>query len=172
MTVLIDRAALEACLAHLIAEARQRREGVGLLSGRLDAPVRAGDGVLSNVTVEHWTALVNVAEFPQYRYEVDDEVLVAVYNLLEGMDLRPYVQVHSHLRGGGAPSDNDIKMAGNPALLHMIVDLEGARPVPYLWRIDPSGKHMQRAEKIRFQVADLRLQVFPSTDLTRGVSQG
>lgn len=168
MTVLIDRAALEACLAHLIAEARQRREGVGLLSGRLDGPVRAGGGMLTNVHVEHWTALVNVAEFPQYRYEVDAEELIGAYNALEASGLRPYVQVHAHLRGGGAPSDNDIKLAGNPALLHMIVDLEGARPVPYLYRLTPG----QPVEKIRFQVADLRLQAVSATDLTRGVSQG
>ena len=170
--MIIDKSALELCLADLIRSARHGEEGVGLLSGPLGAPARAASGLLANVTVDEWSVLTNVAEFPRYRYEVDNAELIDAYNNLEQLGYCPYVQVHSHLRGGGAPSDNDVRMAGNPALLHMVVDLEGARPVPYLWRIDPSGKHMQRAEKIRFQVADLRLQVFPSTDLTRDVSQG
>lgn len=165
--MIIDRTALEACLQWLIAEARYRREGVGLLSGPLDAPVRAAGGLLDNVTVDEWSPLTNVAEFPRVRYEVDPAELVDAYNNLEDLGYRPYVLVHSHLRGGGTPSPNDVRMAGNPALLHMIVDLEPARPVPYLWRLAPNEEPL----KIRYQIADLRQQAISPTDLTRGVSQ-
>lgn len=166
--MIIDRLALETCLLHLAERAAANEEGVGVLSGRLDAPARAALGLIDNITVEEWAALTNVAEFRRHRYEVEPDELIDTYNELEGEGLRPYVLVHSHLRGGGTPSLTDVRMAADPALLHMIVDLEGTRPVPYLWRLAPNMPEV----KIHFQVADLRKQGNQATDLTRGVSQG
>jgi proteasome lid subunit RPN8/RPN11 len=167
--MIIDAGALAACHAHLIGCARTGAEGVGLLSGPLAAPVRAAAGQLDNVTVDEWTPLSNVAEFARYRYEVDGDELVDAYNTLEGRGLRPYVMVHSHLRGGAGPSLNDVRYAANPALLHLIVDLAGPRPHSVLWRLDPSLPVAEQL-KIRFRVADLREQSSHPTDLTHGVA--
>jgi proteasome lid subunit RPN8/RPN11 len=166
--VTIDRTACGAGRGHLITYGRIRQEGVGLLSGPLDAPVRAAPGQLDNVTATYWTPLANVAEFPRVRYEVDPETLLAAYNELEAEGLRPAVLVHSHLTGGAAPSSADVRYASDPALLNMIVDLEPQRPHAVLWRLTPGTDPL----KIRYQVADLRKQESSATDLTRDVSGG
>lgn len=171
--MIIDKGAFEACLAHLITCGRIRQEGVGLLSGPLDAPVRAAPGQLDNVTATYWTPLTNVAEFRRVRYEVDPETLLAAYNELEAEGLRPAVLVHSHLTGGAAPSPADVRYAVDPALLHMIVDLAGPRPHAALWQVLPEfWLSEERVMKIRYQVADLQKQGTSATDLTRGVSEG
>lgn len=166
--MIIDTAALEACHAHLIRAGRAGAEGVGLLSGPLDAPARHAPGPLSNITVDEWSPLTNIAEFPRYRYEVDPVELVDAYNNLEGLGYRPYIMVHSHLRGGAGPSPNDVRYATNPALLHLIVDLDGKRPHSVLWRLDP-GQPVDEQRKVRFRLADLHEPESLATDLTRGV---
>lgn len=165
--MIVDKTAMEAALTHLIAQARDGREGVGLLSQPLAAPVGRTSSLHMNVTALRWSALDNVSEYPRLRYEVDPAELLTVYDALEADGFRPVVQVHSHLSGGAAPSPTDVRYATNPALLHMVVDLGGTRPVPVLWRIDATAGTW---DKVRFQVADLRKQEYPPTDLTHGVT--
>jgi len=165
--MIMGKAAFEAALQHMIRAARHGEEGVGILSGPLDAPVRLGAGYLANVTVDEWSPLTNVADFKRYRYEVDPQELLDAYNELEGLGYRPYVMVHSHLAGGAAPSITDRRYATDPGLLHMVVDLEPQRPHAVLWRITPED-----VTKVHYQVADLRKQENPATDLTRGVTEG
>lgn len=174
--MIIDKTAFEECLAHLIAEARLDREGVGLLSARLDAPARRGPiqpngaNLITNQTAEWWTPLANVAEFPRFRYEVDPDELLAAYNALEGAGMRPAVIVHSHLIGGAVPSVNDVRYAADPAVLHMVVDMAARRPHAVLWHLDPTLPVAEQM-KIRYQVADLRQQRTSAEDLTRGVTE-
>lgn len=169
--MIIDKTAFEECLAHLISEARADREGVGLLSGPLDAPLASAPGVLSNQLVTWWTPLANVAEFPRFRYETDPDELLAAYNALERSGLRPGMIVHSHLIGGAVPSPNDVRYAADPAVLHMIVDMAARRPHAVLWQIDPEWP-IKDQFKIRYQVADLRKQKTSAEDLTHGVTEG
>lgn len=167
---LFARPAFEQALTHLIEQARAGVEGVGLLSAPLDGRVRlAAPAALTNLVIDRWTPLGNVAEFPRVRYEVDPSELLAAYNDLEADGYRPLVMVHAHLRGGAVPSPTDVRYATNPALLHLIVDLEATRPAPMLWRLHPDRPSHQQA-KIRFQVVDLHEQKNQATDLTRGVT--
>lgn len=171
--MIIGKAAFEACLAHLIDRARAGEEGVGLLAGPTHAPVAATRSVITNVAATRWESLTNVSEFPRLRYEVDPADLLAAYQGLEDEGLWPLVLVHSHLAGGAAPSLMDVRYATNPALLHMIVDLEPARPHAVLWDIRPGYPDAQRVcMKIRYQVTDLGKQESSATDLTRDVSGG
>lgn len=188
--MIIDKATIEQAFEHLIERARQGEEGVGLLAEDVRRPVRyvhvsgrAGQGLVTNMAATRWAPLRNVAEFPRLRYEVDPAELLDAYQRLEDEHHAPVALVHSHLTGGGLPSSTDVRYATNPALLHMIVDLAGPRPVPYLWRITPNRPvpygeaapssaeiHNDPVQKIGFQVADLRKQEYPATDLTRGVT--
>lgn len=167
--MIIDKAAFEECLAHLISEARVDMEGVGLLSGPITAPTARASGVLDNRTATRWTPLANTAEFPRFRYETDPGELLAAYGALERAGLRPAVTVHSHLIGGAAPSANDVRYAADPSIMHMIVDMAARRPYAVLWRLDP-GLPVTEQLKIRYQVADLRRQETSAEDLTRGVT--
>jgi len=168
---LFARPAFEQALTHLIQQARAGVEGVGVLSASLLGDVRQAvtPAMLTNLVIDRWTPLGNVAEFPRVRYEVDPGELLAVYDELEADGYRPAVMVHSHLRTGAAPSATDVRYATNPALLHLIVDLEAPRPVPVLWRLRPDHA-LTEQEKIRFQVVDLHEQKNQATDLTRGVT--
>lgn len=187
--MIIDKTALEQALEHLIEQARQGMEGVGLLAEDTRRPIRhvrigTSSGLWTNVAAVAWAPLRNVAEFRRLRYEVDPPELLEAYQRLEDMHRAPVILVHSHLTGGGLPSETDIRYATNPALLHMIVDLGGIRPVPYLWRITPhqpvpfqrgevpppAEVHDDVVQKVHFQVVDLLERENPATDLTRGVA--
>lgn len=171
--MIIDKTAIEQAFAHLIERARQGEEGVGLLAEDTRRPVRyvhqatRDRSVMTNVAATRWVPLRNVAEFPRLRYEVDPAELLDAYQQLEDGHHVPVILVHSHLTGGGLPSPTDVRYATNPALLHMIVDLAGPRPAPYLWHLSTDGE----TAKIRFQVADLRQRGNSATDLTRGVTR-
>ncbi len=170
--MIIGKAAMEQALAHLIDRARTGEEGVGLLSAPLDGRVRyatTNPAILTNLAVDRWTPLTNSSEFPRLRYEVNPGELLAAYDTLEADGHRPWVMVHSHLRTGAVPSGTDVRYATNPALLHLIVDLEGPRPRSVLWHLHPD-RPLKGQEKIRFQVVDLREQKNQATDLTRGVT--
>lgn len=170
--MIIGKAAMEEALAHLIERARADEEGVGLLSAPLDGRPQwsaANPAVLTNLAVTRWHALANVSEYPRLRYEVDPGELLAAYDALEADGHRPHIMVHSHLRTGVVPSATDVRYATNPGLLHLIVDLEGPRPVLALWRLHP-GRALRDQEKVRFQVVDLREQENQATDLTHGVT--
>lgn len=167
--MIIDKAAYEQAMAHLIDRARAGEEGVGLLAGPSDAPARRAPGLLSNTWVDRWESLTNVSEFPRLRYQVDPDDLMAAYTGLEEAGYVPLILVHSHLTSGTVPSYTDIRYATNPALLHLIVDVS-ARPVGALWRILPGERPGEQTAKIRYQVADLREQEPSPTDLTRGVT--
>lgn len=180
--MIIDRAAYDAMIKHMREAAP--REGVGLLAGPQARPACSrdtnGDGDCGRPLcpecgagggrVDRWVPLVNVAEFPGARYEVDPAALVAEWEGLDEAGYRPWVVVHSHTRTSAAPSELDIRYAVDRTLLHLVVSLAGTDPAAVLWRLDPTVVGVGRCSRVRYQVVDLGFHSQGATDLTRGVT--
>lgn len=146
-------------------------EGVGLLAGPKGHLDHIPYELRSDVPrVDRWVPLVNTAEHPRLRFQVDPAEQIAAYEACEADGLWPWVMVHSHVRASAAPSETDIRYATDPNLLHMIVSLASSAPVAVLWRLDPNAAAPDRAKKIHYQVVDLGFRANPATDLTHGVS--
>jgi len=142
----------------------------GIIAGRMTIPRDIGGRAVNRLSMhlDHWTPLVNTAEHPRVRYEVEHTELLFAHEALEDDGRYPWVVVHSHVTASTSPSPVDVEYARNPRQLHLIVSLAGLHPAATLWRLDPHGA--QRPEKIRFQVVDLGGQENPPTDLTHGVT--
>jgi proteasome lid subunit RPN8/RPN11 len=175
--VIIDRTAYEAMIEHMRQVAP--REGCGLLAGPRVPPegephaMRDAQGRAVHAwygVVDRWVPQDNVSEFPRARYEVAPEQTIADWNALDADGRRPWVFCHSHVTTSAAPSENDIRYAVDPSMLHMIVSLAGWEPRAVLWRLDPHVAPPNRVKRMRYEVVDLGFQAIPATDLTRGVS--
>ncbi len=185
--MIIDSAAFQAMIDHMQQAAPN--EGCGLLAGPREQPCPRdtdGDGNCGRRfcphcgpaarevarTVDRWVPLRNVSEFPRLRYEVDDGELIAAWEqLADDGNRRPWIMVHSHVRGGPAPSETDIRYALDETILHLIVALGGVAAYPKLWRIRPHLTSVrERAYGVPFDVVDLGKQKNSPTDLTRRVA--
>jgi proteasome lid subunit RPN8/RPN11 len=180
--VIIDRAAHDAMIEHM--RQADPLEGVGLLAGVRREPCPRdtnGDGDCGQQLCpncaparvprcERWVPLVNAAEHPRLRFQVDPAEQIAAYRACAPDGLWPLIMVHSHVRASAAPSETDIRYATDPNLLHMIVSLAGVVPVATLWRLDPTAVGVARCRRVRYEVADLGFRPYPATDLTHGVT--
>jgi proteasome lid subunit RPN8/RPN11 len=159
-------------------------EGVGLLAGPRNRPScprdTDGDGDCGRPLcsecgagggrVDRWVPLVNAAEHPRLRFQVDPAEQIAAYEVCEADGRWPWIMVHSHVRASAAPSETDIRYATDRTLLHMVVSLAGLTPVAALWRLDPTAVGVARCNRVRYEVVDLGFRPHPATDLTHGVS--
>lgn len=182
--MIIDLAAYAAMTDHMQQAAP--REGVGLLAGlrtgHVPCPLDTdGDGncgrrlcpvcgVDPGRVCDRWMPLVNAAEHPRLRFQLDPAEQIAAYEACDADGRWPWVMVHSHVRASAAPSETDIRYATDPNLLHMIVSLAPTVPVAVLWRLDPMMSGVGRCSRVRYQVVGLGRKEYPATDLTRDVS--
>lgn len=181
--MIIDRVAFEQMIAHM--EQVAPLEGVGLLAGPRDAPCPRdtdGDGDCGRKLCPHcgaereracdrWVPMRNAAEHPRARFEIDNDELVMAWQALADAGRRPWIICHSHVTTSAAPSDNDIRYATDPTLLHAVVSLAPSVPVVALWRLDPNRPaRAEQAKRIIYEVSDLGFQGNRPTDLTHGVS--
>lgn len=171
--MIIDLGAYRAMIQHMQEAAP--REGVGLLAGPLDRPDPPGGQwqAPAGAICDRWVPQENVSEFPRLRYEVDPTETLRAWQALADERRRPWIVCHSHTSSSAVPSPLDVRYAVDQSLLHLVVSLAGhpAAPTAWLWRLDPTAVGPSRCHRVRYQLADLGFQPFPSTDLTRGVTE-
>jgi len=163
--VIIDQAVYNAMVEHMRQAAPH--EGCGLLAG----PRKVGNPAASETVCDWWMPMVNVAEFPRLRYEMDDAELLAAWQTLDDAGRRPWIVCHSHPCGEAVPSVHDVRLAVDRTLRHAVVSLASSTPVVTLWELNPFDP-ARPMRKEPYHVRDLGFRTTGTSDLTHDVSSG
>lgn len=105
----------DAMLGHCRDEARrdEPREACGVLIGSLHEPD----------AITWWHPITNVHEQPDARFQLDPDAQVALWCGLDRLGFRPRIIYHSHLDDPAIMSEEDLRFANDPNILHMVVSL-------------------------------------------------
>lgn len=101
-------------------------EACGILSGPL--------GTAGPV---HLWPMENVADYPRYRYAMDEAAQLDAWRRIDTAGHKVFVIFHSHTVNDVEPSPEDIRHALDPDIRHLIVALARADAAPRwaLWEI-------------------------------------